>query len=942
MDINGDRYPDIISSNAVQYSKPQGGLREYITPMSESYIDYSTYEASSTNVSPSFLKVKEIPGNSGKKATKSISGGSGSAISKDETTYTWIDMNGDGLPDKIYENGKISYNLGYSFTTPSDFGVSYAKKGESSSHNWSIGLGYDKDFNIANGSISGGLGGVRSENTAKILYMDMNGDGLPDRVEHKSDGRIYVSVNMGNSFLTEKTWSTFSSQLNQSTSCEGSINGAFTAGFSFWGIKFGVNPQAGVSWSVNKTNVQWMDMNNDGYPDMVSKEGSALKVRYAKPVPTGLLKWAKTPTSKYIIVSYQPTAKSTSESPSRSWEMKTLVERESQDGVDGVHSTYSDFEYKNRKYDRFEREDYGYDTVVTKQYNFIDESGVYNSAYRQLERIVENTYHNENYLFKGLMHRSTVKNASGSIFTEQEFNYKAKQISDGIVIGSEDAYCFGSGYPALDSERSLYYDLKEKAQLVTSKKYTHGSYGNVIRYENEGNIINPSDNISANITYHELTSNYIVGIPQQITYTASGSSHAYQRKSSIDPNTGALNQLNVNNVYYDYNYDPYGNRASVEGPANNAGQRMRIEYLYDPMLHRLPVEVKNNFGYVSSTSYDYQWGLPIETTDMGGAKMWYSYDDKGRLKTVRTEKDPVYTLKYEYWDEYAPSASNGNVSYVFKWAKTSHYDAENPGNPIDLYTFADGFGRVYQIKKDIEDHGTEKRQVSSIPLYDGLGRMIKSYYPVLDQDYQNSPMFFLAPGFAGNDFSDVPFTEYIYDSFDRLVETRHPDDSNEKKIYSIEDELFRTNIIDANGNTSVQYSDSRGLVIRNTSPEGGETWFNYDGLGQLLSSVDPDEHETIYEYDVFGRITKSIHPSFGLREWFYDNAGNLMKEINSLGRKEYVYDYNRLVRIDYPNMPENTVYYEYGAPGSGYNTGRLVKQQDATGVQSFKYGSLGE
>ena len=36
------------------------------------------------------------------------------------------------------------------------------------------------------------------------------------------------------------------------------------------------------------------------------------------------------------------------------------------------------------------------------------------------------------------------------------------------------------------------------------------------------------------------------------------------------------------------------------------------------------------------------------------------------------------------------------------------------------------------------------------------------------------------------------------------------------------------------------------------------------------------------------------------------------------------------------------VYYEYGDHNTGNQTGRLVKQQDASGVQEFYYGNMGE
>jgi len=84
-------------------------------------------------------------------------------------------------------------------------------------------------------------------------------------------------------------------------------------------------------------------------------------------------------------------------------------------------------------------------------------------------------------------------------------------------------------------------------------------------------------------------------------------------------------------------------------------------------------------------------------------------------------------------------------------------------------------------------------------------------------------------------------------------------------------------------------------------------------------------------------------------------AGNLINMasqnlINNSQAINYVYDYNRLTQISYPD-PIDNVYYEYGEQfyrESDFgtvidnNAGRLIGTQDATSVQSFEYGNMGE
>ena len=77
----------------------------------------------------------------------------------DETVEAFVDINGDGLPDKIMSDKKVRLNYGYSFSDPIDWGLTKIQTGKSLSY--SGGLGFD----IASSSVSAGVGLVTSEST---------------------------------------------------------------------------------------------------------------------------------------------------------------------------------------------------------------------------------------------------------------------------------------------------------------------------------------------------------------------------------------------------------------------------------------------------------------------------------------------------------------------------------------------------------------------------------------------------------------------------------------------------------------------------------------------------------------------------------------------------------------------------------------------------------
>jgi RHS repeat-associated protein len=140
---------------------------------------------------------------------------------------------------------------------------------------------------------------------------------------------------------------------------------------------------------------------------------------------------------------------------------------------------------------------------------------------------------------------------------------------------------------------------------------------------------------------------------------------------------------------------------------------------------------------------------------------------------------------------------------------------------------------------------------------------------------------------------------------------------------------------------------SQGKTTSANAPHQVVTKFVYDPLGQLLQTINPEGHPTSYNYDLVGRLLERDHPDAGTTSYTYDKAGNLTSTLtaNLAGNStpiEYDYDYNRLVHISYPDNPENNVWYAYAPPDGGPGSGRVVKQQDASGVQQFFYGSMGE
>ncbi|HOF45390.1 MAG TPA: SpvB/TcaC N-terminal domain-containing protein, partial [Bacteroidales bacterium] len=178
IDMNGDRYPDVVSESTIQYTKPQGGLdilRRNIATFP--YMDQSKFYNEGISFGSSFIRHLKETKNSAKNCKNNIGDGNiGDADGNDHSTYTYIDINGDGLPDKLNSSGEAFLNIGVGFheIVKTYRPLNFIRSSTSSSQNLSL------SFNYGNSSIAGNFGGNKSVNTTSNLLTDLNGDGLPD------------------------------------------------------------------------------------------------------------------------------------------------------------------------------------------------------------------------------------------------------------------------------------------------------------------------------------------------------------------------------------------------------------------------------------------------------------------------------------------------------------------------------------------------------------------------------------------------------------------------------------------------------------------------------------------------------------------------------------------------------------------------------------------
>ena len=212
----------------------------------------------------------------------------------------YMDLNGDGFPDFVGESA-IQYSQPWGGIGPLEGKL----PASFSNSNTSAGLGFAasrprpehipangvKDSKMAFGGFGGGLNGQIGTDETHTSLIDVNADGLPDLLDADQQ---QVKYNLGYSFTDD--WYPLaylsiaaSSHVDASISLSGNVNYK-----QIWDViekageisdyslaEFSISGGFSTSTSQNHSDVRLIDINGDGYPDLLGEnEEGDISVRY--------------------------------------------------------------------------------------------------------------------------------------------------------------------------------------------------------------------------------------------------------------------------------------------------------------------------------------------------------------------------------------------------------------------------------------------------------------------------------------------------------------------------------------------------------------------------------------------------------------------------------------------------------------------------------------
>ncbi|HEX5043401.1 MAG TPA: SpvB/TcaC N-terminal domain-containing protein [Candidatus Polarisedimenticolaceae bacterium] len=963
MDMNGDRFPDVVGEGRIQYSPAIGGLETAGRVVAAvDAVRGSDGDAKTLGVggSPASFRVGargqvDTPGRGSAQkendtrpqmVSLGLSGSLGSGSSS--VPFDLVDLNGDGLPDRVTEAGgllQVAFNLGYGFAAFEPWGTGALSRGTSES----ISVGTNLGFNGGIYDYAGGISLSRNASETKAMLADVNGDGFPDRLTRNGD-RILVGLNVGNRFLADVDWGG-APQGAFATSTDATVGAGayFTAPIGplclvgCWVI---LNPGVDGSTSLARQESALLDVDGDGDVDhVVSSDDAVMSVARNRTGRTNLLRSIERPLGARIEIDYARDG-NTSDQPQSRW---VLSRSSIQDGVpgDGVDVQLATFRYENGIWDRLEREFYGYGTVVEEVRDVSQGEAIY--------RTITRTFATDSFYTRGVLLGERIADGAGRPFKESVHALQIVDVATQAPL-ADPRSTTATAMPVIGRVDQFFFEGQPAAGKSTTTLQEFDALGNVVRRFDAGDA-GPEDDFEELIEYGSCPATHVVGTPVASVVRGNGV-ELRRRSATLDCATGDLTQITEyladgTGAETVLEHDALGNLVRLVGPPNLDGQRYEMRYQYDPEVQTYVTQVVDSFGYVSSASWDVALGRRTRGTDIAGQSTLYTYDAHGRLTVMRGpyEQGPggaAFTVAFEHHPE-----------ATVPWSRTLHLDSfRDPADPVAMVRFVDGQRRTLQDKSDAAvftgaaGAPSDVMVVSGRVRFDAVGRITERWHPVVE------PLG--TPGVYNPTYDTVNPMRTEYDVVDRPVRTISPDGSATVTTHGFGQNRegvtqFEARILDARGAVASQFKNVRDLLtgMKELNRVGGgvqEIWtsYGYDALRRLIRITDDRSNVTRIAWDNLNRKVSVESPDEGRTEDVYDLAGNRTARVTANLRAHgqqvaYEYAFNRLERIRYPDFPGNDVTYTFGGPGApGNGAGRVVRIADASGTRERAYGKLGE
>jgi YD repeat-containing protein len=796
--------------------------------------------------------------------------------------YRLADVDGDGRTDVIrsWPSAKTYLNKENGWNLASEWSIAY-------NINW--------------------LAGPDGEDEGRRM-SDVNGDGLIDLIEADEYGRE-TWINNGEGWTQEENWKV-------------PIEAIFVKDFRHQGVQLvDVNNDGfvdilkknkndekvwlntGEGWELSNNweipddfkfeiGTTVTDIDGDGMPDLiksVSLSSSDRKTWINDYEKQNLLHTIKNKMGGVTTIDYKKMSDidntgtdSVSDLSFNGWVVELITQNNNLANTHQVFSITS-YNYLDGKYDS------EYDEFMGFGYVQEFKEGSVNPAQDMI--IIDHLFHQDKAK-KGREYETIIKGHPATIYKQIQRNYNS-YVNNGLYTIT------------LLDETVSQYDGSAITTDITKIEYEYDMYGNAIEIKNLGNAGSEGDETTENIWYDYNFLKGIVNQPIEHKFFDSEGVLVKQTYYSYNTNGDLISEEYVNfageNPSIERDYDSYGNVISVISPEGHSNQ-----YEYDSS-HTFMLKETNTLNHEVSYEYDEGTGNALSVTSPNGFVTNYNYDKFGRKIKEIIEGDSIASPTVEYIYDFDGVAPEKVVTRT----------KEDADNTFDTYSYYGGFGRLVETKTESED----QFWITHENKFDSQGRLKEK-----SQLNKISPTsaYSVSPNFAKK-------TIYNYDPLNRITKVTFIDGTE----IDIDYDKSLTSTYDQNNVRKDYLKNAYGQIIEVVEYNEGEeysTSYEYDGVGHLIKIIDDQNNEINYEFDSLGRRTSVESLNSGTWDYEYDLEGNLVYqeddngnvieiEYDDLNREESkssdsgtvltIYDLDKIGTISMIQTPAVTKNYEY-------------------------------
>ncbi len=514
-------------------------------------------------------------------------------------------------------------------------------------------------------------------------------------------------------------------------------------------------------------------------------------------------------------------------------------------------------------------------------------------------------------LLKGRPQEQASYNSAGQLFAKSMNTWSSQNINPSVnfvFLQKADQLVYDGNATGRRTQEEYIYS--ESPQLGNLTKVIQSGEVNLSTGADLG-----TDKRTVETSYSNNTAggNYLVGFPQYTIARDFAGTQVRRSEFFYDgaaafttlPTKGLLTQkkdwggsaAGAVHPVVKYSYDALGNLLTTTDARNNSAT-----ITYDSVFKLFPLKVRNALGQEVNNEYYGVNGVALND-GAGLTGLW------GQLKSTTDPNGQKGQRAYDVLgrakfsvsplDTVGLPTTQTNFVYTSQYAKVTIKQRLNSSAAatIDAHQFYDGLGRLIQTKTPAEAPGTWV--ISGQTTYNSRGLPERQFLPY----FSNSALDTL----EAIDLTK-PFVRFDYDAMGRPIKSTNADGTYASLAY---DDWMITSV-NENGHEQKSYSDAFGRLIKKEEYTGADgrssrypasayalyatTAYSYDSEGNLLQTTDANGNVTTINYDALGRKTQMTDPDMGLWKYAYDAAGNLTGQTDAKNQLlSFTYDpLNRL------------------------------------------------